>query len=208
MKLATDLMIAIILVGFISAAYFFPTFPDMVPSHWNASGQVDGYMPKAWALFMMPAISVIMLLLFIAIPRIDPMKENIKKFMAYYRALVVLIMMFLLYIHFLMIVWTLGVTFNMNQAISPAMAVLFYFIGVLMAKTKKNWFVGIRTPWTLSSTKVWNKTHQRGSALFKASGIIALLGLVIPDYAVIFLIVPVIASAIYLFAYSYFEYQK
>lgn len=208
MKLAIDAMIIIILAGFLAGAFFYPQFPDQIPSHWNARGQADGYMPKFWALFMMPIVSIVFMTLFIAIPKLDPLRSNIKKFYPTYKAFIVVFLLFMFYIQTLIISWSLGVTFNMNQALSPAFAALLYFMGVLMARSKRNWFIGIRTPWTLSSTRVWNRTHQRGSQLFKASALIALLGLALPDYAIILILVPIILSAIYLVAYSYFEYRK
>lgn len=72
----------------------------------------------------------------------------------------------------------------------------------------QNWFIGIRTPWTLSSERVWDKTHKIGAKLFKVSDLIAFLGLIAPDYGLFFVFVPVILAAAYLIVYSYFEYQK
>jgi uncharacterized membrane protein len=81
-------------------------------------------------------------------------------------------------------------------------------IGIALQHSKRNWFMGIRTPWTLSSDEVWNKTHMVGGHLFQISGIISLLGIIYPQYAFALIIIPVIASAIYAMVYSYFEYSK
>ncbi len=80
--------------------------------------------------------------------------------------------------------------------------------GVMMENAKRNWFIGIRTPWTMSSDSVWNKTHAIGGKLFKISGGIAFLGVLFPDYAFFLVIAPIILSALYVTAYSYFEYKK
>jgi uncharacterized membrane protein len=88
------------------------------------------------------------------------------------------------------------------------MGLLFYYTGVLCEKSKRNWFIGIRTPWTLSSDKVWEKTHKIGGKLFKIAGIIAILGALTPEYAIILILIPVISAVGYTIAYSYFEYQK
>jgi uncharacterized membrane protein len=85
---------------------------------------------------------------------------------------------------------------------------LFYYLGILVENAKQNWFIGIRTPWTLSSEKVWNKTHKIGGKLFKVAGLIAFAGILFQDYAIYFVLVPVILIAVYLVIYSYFEYQK
>jgi len=71
---------SIILVSFIISIYFYPHMPEKIASHWNAQGQVDGYISKFWGLFLIPFVLVGLALLFIAIPRIDPLKANIEKF--------------------------------------------------------------------------------------------------------------------------------
>ncbi len=198
----------IVVAAFAIGAYFYPQMPANMASHWNANGQVDGYMSKFWGLFLMPIISLAMLLLFIIIPRIDPLKENIAKFRKHFDAFLIAIFLFLLYIYLLTIFWSLGGRFNMNQALSPAFAILFFCAGILIEKSKRNYFIGIRTPWTLASEKVWDKTHKLGGKLFKASAIICLLGLFFPNYAVWLLLVPVIFSAVFSFIYSYIEFRK
>lgn len=198
----------IVVLAFALGIYFYPQMPANMASHWNEKGEVNGYMPKFWGIFLMPLISLVMLLLFTIIPRIDPLKENIAKFRKYFDSFIVIIFLFLLYIFLLTIFWSLGSRFNMNQFFSPAFAVLFFYAGILIEKSKRNYFIGIRTPWTLSSEAVWDKTHKIGGKLFKASAIISLLGLFFPDYAVWFLLAPVIFSAIFTFVYSYVEFKK
>lgn len=209
MKRDTILLSAFIIVlSFAISAYFYPQLPAKIASHWNAAGQVDGYMSKFWGLFLMPIISIVILALFYFLPSIDPLKKNFKKFRKYYDGFVLLMLTFLLYIYFLALFWNLGYRFNMGAMMIPAMGLLFYYIGVLMAHVKRNWFVGIRTPWTLSSKKVWDKTHKRGAALFKVAGFIALVGLFFPAYGFWFALAPVIVFCLYLVIYSYLEYRK
>jgi uncharacterized membrane protein len=201
-------MLFIILVSFALGAYFYPLMPESMPSHWNASGQVDGYMPKLWGLFLMPLISLGMLGLFLAIPGIDPKRKNIEMFRAYYDRFVLIIIGFLFYLYVLTLLWPLGYTFNMIAALVPAFSLIFYYAGVLVQNAKQNWFIGIRTPWTLSSERVWDRTHKLGGNLFKASALIGLLGLLVQDYAIWLILIPVIVTAIYTVAYSYFEFRK
>ena len=77
-----------------------------------------------------------------------------------------------------------------------------------MRQAKRNFFIGIRTPWTLSSDHVWDETHRLGSILFIASGILALFGAFFPDYAIWFILVPVLGSTLFLLVYSYILYQR
>jgi len=201
-------VIAIIAISLAASMYGYPRMGERVASHWNAQGQVDGYIPKFWGLFLMPMISIAMFLLFILIPTIDPMKENIGKFRKYFDWFIVLIMTFLLYLHFLTIAWNLGYRFNFVLLLVPAFGLLFYYAGILTQNAKRNWFIGIRTPWTLSSDVVWDKTHRIGGTLFKIAGVIALAGIIIPSWALYLILVPALAVAIYTFAYSYFAYKK
>jgi len=208
MKKTTIIVSAIIILSFILGIYLYPQMPDKMASHWNSNGEVNGYMSKFWGLFLMPIVLIVVLIMFILIPKIDPLKKNIKKFRKYFDGFILLLTIFLLYIHVLTIFWNLNYRFDMTRMIIPAIGILFYYIGILTENAKRNWFIGIRTPWTLSSDKVWEKTHKLGGKLFKISGIIALFGIVFPKYAIWLILAPVIATAIYTLIYSYFEYQK
>lgn len=208
MRKAELAALGIVLLSFAIAVYLYPTMPDRLASHWNAQGQVDGYMDKGWGLFLMPIVSAFLFLMFLAIPKIDPLKENIAKFRKTFDIFVVLILLFMLYLFCLTIIWNSGVMFDMIWALVPAFVGLFYYCGILVESAKRNWFIGIRTPWTITNENVWNKTHRLGGKLFKLSALIAAFGLLFEDYAIWFVLVPVIALSIYLVVYSYFEYQK
>ena len=183
--------------------------PDQMASHWNAANQVDGYISRFWGAFLMPVISMGMLLLFLIIPQIDPLKANIAKFRGYFNAFIALMVGFMVYMHVLTILWNLGYNrFNMGTAMLPALGLIFIFAGIMMRQAKRNFFIGIPTPWTLSSDHVWDETHRLGSILFIASGVLALLGVFFPDYAIWFILVPVLGSTLFLLVYSYILYQR
>ena len=201
-------ILGIILLSFIIGAYYYPLMPDRVASHWNAEGEANGYMPKFWGLFIMPILSLSLYFLFAIIPKIDPRRANIEKFRQYYDGFIAVLTAFLFYIYLLTIVWNLGIRFEMIRMLVPAFSALFYYLGILTANAKQNWFIGIRTPWTLSSEKVWDVTHKAGGTLFKIAGIAALLGLVFEKYAIWFVIAPVILISIYLVIYSYMLWKK
>jgi len=198
----------IIMISFIIGISFYSLLPDKVASHWNAKGEVDGYMSKFGGLFLMPVISLVLLLLFIIIPKIDPLKHNIEKFRKYFNGFIVLMMLFLFYLYILTILWNIGVRFNFVHLLVPIFSIFFYYCGILIQKAQRNWFIGIRTPWTLSNEQVWNKTHKIGGILFKIAGIISLIGILLPEYALFFVICPVIIASLFPVIYSYFAYQK
>jgi len=202
------IIFGIILLSFIISIYFYPQMPERIASHWNAQGQVDGYMSRFWGLFLMPFVLVGLALLFTAIPRIDPLKTNIEKFRKYYDGFTILFFIFMLSIHFQIIFWNLGIKISPNIIVPIGIGLLFFYTGVLCDNAKRNWSIGIRTPWTLSSERVWDKTHKIGGRLFKIAGVIAFIGIFFERYAIFFILVPVFLLAIYTFIYSYFEYQK
>ncbi|VVB73388.1 Uncharacterised protein [uncultured archaeon] len=203
-KAAAGIVLLSVLIGIV----LYPSMPDMMASHWNAAGQVDGYMPRFWGLFLMPIISAVLLGLFVMIPKIDPLAKNIRKFRKQFDMFVLLLMLFMIYIYLLTIGWNFGVRFGMGQALSPALALLFYYAGVMMEESKRNWFIGVRTPWTMSSDRVWNETNRMGGKLMRAAGVIALLGVVFPDLAFVLILAPALAFAVFSVVYSYVLFRK
>jgi len=209
-KTTTTISIILIAIAVIAGAILWNQLPDQMASHWNVNDQVDGTMPKFWGVFMMPLITLGMMALFLVIPNIDPLKANIAKFRESFNIFIVLIIAFMLYIHGLTLAWSLGNTsFKMSAAMLPFMGVLFIAIGLMLRKAKRNFFIGIRTPWTLSSDSVWDKTHQLGSILFMASGVFAILGGIFGGMTAFWLMfIPLIGSTLFLVIYSYVLYRN
>lgn len=85
---------------------------------------------------------------------------------------------------------------------------MFVYLGFLLDHAEQTWFVGIRTPWTMSSERVWKKTHALGGTLFKIAGIISITGILFGRYALWFCIVPILFVAVYLVVYSYLEFRR
>lgn len=202
------IVLAITLASFGLGFYVYPLLPEKMASHWGVAGEVNGYMPKFWGVFLMPMISVALFVLLSVVPRIDPKKKNIEKFRKYYDIFMVLFFVFLNYLYALTLLWNFGVQFSMTQMLAPAFGMLFYSIGVMVEHADPNWSIGIRTPWTLSNETVWKKTHTIGGRLFKYSAVIAACGYFLPDYAIWLMIVPVIFTALFTVGYSYVEYAK
>ncbi len=193
---------------FAATLFFYGQLPDRVASHWSIRGEVDGYMGRFWGAFLIPLMTAALMVVFKVIPRIDPLRKNIESFKEYYYGFVLVLALFLAGLQLQILLWNVGVKVSPSATMPFGIGMLFLYLGYLLNHTKRNWFVGIRTPWTLSSDRVWDKTHEKGSVLFKASGAIALVGALFPDQSIWFILVPVLASTAYLFIYSYLEYQK
>ena len=198
----------IILITFGIAFYYYPSLPDKIVSHWGISGEADGFMPKAFGIFFVPILMVIFTAVFWIIPKLDPLKKNIESFSKYFNGFILVFQLFFLYVYILTIVFNLGHTFNMLAFLMPAFAILFYYLGVMIGKAKRNYFIGIRTPWTLNSDQVWDKTHKLGSLLFKLSAIPFLVSIFWPIIGFSFFMCYIIGISLWLVVYSYFEFSK
>jgi len=209
-RLTTLIVLISILGATIAGVSLWNRLPDQMASHWNVNDQVDGYMSKSWGVFLMPLITLGMFLLFLVIPNIDPLKANIVQFREAFNLFIALIVGFMVYIYALTLLWNLGYTnFGLGQAMMPALGVLFIFAGYMLRKAKRNFFIGIRTPWTLSSDRVWDETHRIGAMLYTLSGILALLGSFFGGpIASVLLMGPLLGSTLFLVIYSYVLYRR
>lgn len=198
----------LILVALIIGVFLYPALPAQIATHWNMQGVADGVMPKFWGLFLVPFIMVITLLLSVFLPLIDPMRENVQAFRRSYQNFFFWIGVFLFYLFVLMIGWNVGWRFNFTMALIPAMAALFFIVGSFLGRSKRNWFVGIRTPWTMESEDVWDKTNQLGGLMFQVSAAVMLGGIIFPQYLLYFIVVPIGITVVATTVYSYIEFRR
>ena len=208
MKLIRLGIIAGLLLTFIVTIGLYPIMPDLIPSHWNAAGQVNGYMSKLWGLFLVPVIMAGFVALFVLLPRIDPLKKNYDKFRRYYDGFILVFVIYLLVIQAQILLWSTGIQISPNMTFPILFGMLFIYLGFLIEHAEQNWFVGIRTPWTLSSESVWKKTHILGGKLFKIAGLVCLLGVLFQSLAIWIIMVPILLVSCYIVVFSYTEYQK
>jgi uncharacterized membrane protein len=200
--------ILLVLASFLVGGYAYTALPDTVASHWGISGEPNGYMPKALGAFLLPVMLVLLLAAFAAIPKIDPLRANIQLFKGYYYGFVLLITAFMFIIYAQTVLWNLGTKISFNLTMPILLGILFFYVGVLLEKSKRNWFIGIRTPWTLSSDEVWDRTHQLGAKIFKAAGVLMLLGVFMPAYVFYIAIGLIVGAAAGTVVYSYFVYAR
>lgn len=206
MKKIIPLIIFIISLA-ISILFYFK-LPNLVASHWGINGQVDGYSSKLFITLLFPSLQLILSVLFFIIPKIDPKKANIEKFKGTFNIFIYAILTFFLVIQAQVLFWNIGYKFNMNVLMPILFGFLLFIIGFLTLEAKQNYTIGIKTPWTLASTKVWDKTHWLGGRMFIASGVLTALSALIPNYSYIVLLITIIFTTVFLFVYSYWEYKR
>jgi len=198
------LFILVVLVSW----YVYPILPERVISHWGPSGEADGTMGKFWGTFLLPLLMGIMFLVMIIVPRFDPKKKNIETVRGAYDSFLVLLMVFFSILQGFILGVNLGFTIDPARFFPFLFGVLFISIGFILEKLKQNWTIGIRTPWTLSSEVVWNKTHILGGKVFKIAGVLACLGVILPQYSFLVFLIPLIIGVVVIFIYSYRLYKK
>ncbi len=150
--------LVIILITFMISIFLYPVVPNTMITHWGINDEPNGFSSKEFGLFFVPVLMIIFAIILYFVPLLDPMKKNIEKFRNDYNNLILLLLLFLLYVHILSILLNLGLNASISQLLSPAFAILLFYLGVIIGKMKRNYFIGIRTPWTLNSDDNWEKT--------------------------------------------------
>jgi uncharacterized membrane protein len=201
--------ILLIVAAVIASIVAYPGMPERVPTHWNTAGEVDGWSSRFMGAWLMPLMMAVILVVLRVVPLIDPRKENYTKFAGMYEALIGVTMLFMLGMHVMLLAIATGSDIAVGRVLPAAVGVFFVVIGLLLPRARSNWFVGIRTPWTLTSDLSWEKTHRLGGILFAGCGVATVLAsLFAPDRAVWVLIATGAATAISVLAYSYIVWKQ
>jgi uncharacterized membrane protein len=207
-RTTTITSLALILAATLAGVLLWNRLPDPMPSHWNAAGEIDGYMPKFWGVFLMPIVTIALVGLFLAIPHIDPLKANIAKFLGIFNGFIVAFVAYMLYVYALTLFAALGTPFNMTVMLLPVVGLLFIGVGYMMGKAKRNFFIGIRTPWTLSSETVWDETHNLGSKLFMLGGVVTIISAFLGENGIWLLLAAIPIAAFVPIIYSYILWRR
>jgi uncharacterized membrane protein len=201
----------IIAIQIVIAVYGFAVLPDTVPIHWGANGQANGYGPKWMGTFLYPLTSigiyVLVWVLLAAGPRLGG-RQSTTANLKVARIVLAGIMLFMLVIQLVTIAESLSVGFDMTMVVMLALSLLFIFLGNYMGKIRRNFWMGIRTPWTIANAVVWERTHRLGGWLFVAVGLIGIPCSFIPSLRLWGILVPIIAVSIFLYIYSYVCYRQ
>jgi uncharacterized membrane protein len=170
---------AVTLAVFAGTLVAYPQLPAVVPLHWDAHGNVNGWGPK-WSLFLTgPGLIAFMVLLFSALPWLSPKKFEVDSFRATYLYIMMTLIALLAYIHVLVLGAALGVALDMSRAIVGGISLLFALMGNVLGKVRRNFYIGVRTPWTIANEQVWNATHRFAAKTFFAGGVAGLLAVIL-----------------------------
>ncbi len=209
-SLKTEIIpLIILLLTFSLSLWAYPKLPTLVASHWGISGQVNGWSSREFQSLFLPGLLIALYLMFRVLPKLDPLGARYQEFAGVYLMMRNAILSFLFIIFAATTFFNLGYTIDIGVIILGSVGLLMILLGSSFKKIKRNFFVGIRTPWTLSSDYVWDKTHKLGSYLFMIWGagliITPWLTQILAFWVLIGGIVIIVSS---LMVYSYLLYKQ
>ena len=159
---------------FVAILIAYPQLPNQVPTHWNMQGQANDYSAK-WTLFLIgPGLMAGILLLFYFLPWLSPKHWEVDTFQSTYLYIMVVLVSMLAYFTGVSLWVSLGYAANVDRAIVGGICLLFALLGNVMGKVRRNFYIGVRTPWALANERVWNATHRFAAKTFVLGGVIGL----------------------------------
>ncbi|NMA91070.1 MAG: SdpI family protein [Amphibacillus sp.] len=188
---------------------FYRQLPEQVPMQWGADGSVNWTASKFVALLVNNGMYILLYLLLMFSPKIDPKKNNYKQFSRSYEIMVYAILGLFLIINVVVLFKSLGYPLEINFFIPFLIGLLLMIFGNYMQTIKPNWFIGIRTPWTLDNETVWRKTHRLGGKIFIILGLILMITPFLSDqYVLPVILISVIVGSLIPMIYSFYLYRK
>lgn len=206
------MMFIFIAAMLVVSGYAWTTLPDdvQIPVHWGFDGQPDRWGGKWEGLLMMPGVALLTALVFRIIPVIEPRQRHLMQSSLAFSVVCVAIIGLLAALHILIVSNLLGwIEIGINIAVVFLLGAMFVLIGNYLGKVRSNFMFGVRTPWTLTSEISWNKTHRLAGKMMLASGLVSILSaFIVPDYAMIVLLVTVLGTTLVAVVYSYLVWKS
>jgi len=204
--------IAITLATIAASAALYPQLPEKIPTHWNIRGEVDGFGTKPVGVLLLPATMLGLLGLFRILPWLSPKDFKIEPFKSTYEYITTTAIGLFAYIHAVAMTATWRHVhgekpFDMTRVLLAGMFLFFALIGNVMGKVRKNFYVGVRVPWTLASDRVWNDTHRFAAWTMVGGSVIGFL-IVVSGLSMIAAIVVLAVSMLSPIVYSFVHYKR
>lgn len=201
---------AIVAAAVAASLAAFGRMPERVPVHWDAAGNVDRYGSRLEGALLLPAVILLLAILIPVLPRIDPRRANYDKFRPTYHLVMNATLTLLLAIHLGALATGLGFAVPIGRLVPAGVGILFLVLGNALPRARPNWMFGIRTPWTLSNDRVWERTHRVGGYLMFGAGLAILLSALLPAGQASFaiLIGAVVVVSLGSVVYSYVAWRQ
>jgi uncharacterized membrane protein len=203
--------IALVVLATGASVWVYPSLPERIPTHWNIKGEVDGYGSKQWSVFLMPVFMIGMLILFYFLPALSPKQFQVDTFRPTYLYIMVVVTALFAYLHLLILyaVWQSAMRkqeFDLGRPLIAGIFLMFALLGNVLGKVRKNFYIGVRVPWTLASDRVWNDTHRLAAWIYVASGLLGFI-MILVGVPILYPIILWIGSLFIPVIYSFVHYK-
>ncbi|MDT3427569.1 putative membrane protein [Paenibacillus forsythiae] len=199
--------VGLLTVGFALVNYH--RLPAQLPSHIGISGEFDGFQSKDSAISLFGGLGVLMPVLMQITRPLDPKKERYAKFENAYAMIRLVISLIFDFALAASVLYGLGVSLPSSRIATVVLGAAFIVIGNYMPQVKDNYFLGVKTPWTLASPEVWRRTHRLAGALWAAAGVVIIVGSFLPgSWFTVMLIAALLLAVVFPYVYSWADYRR
>jgi uncharacterized membrane protein len=199
--------ILMVVAAWAASAAMAPRLPATVATHWNIHGKVDAHGPKAMNLVILPAVMTGMLGFFWLLPALSPKPFEVDSFRSTYLYLMVLVIGLFGYMHGLLLYASATGHVAIWRAFIAGAFLVFALLGNVMGKVRRNFYIGVRVPWTLASDRVWNDTHRLAAWLMVAGGLLGFV-IVIAGLPIVAAVAVLIVALVVPVVYSFVHYKQ
>jgi uncharacterized membrane protein len=162
----------IVLAAFALSFAVYSRLADPMPVHWGWDGRANGWASKPVGAFLMPCVMIVFAVLFRVLPDADPRKSNYDKFWTTYDFIAISVMTFGFAVHCVALGTAIGLPIPVSRVVPGLIGAFYVALGNVFPRLRSNWWIGIRTPWSLSSDENWSRTQRVGGYLFVAAGVL------------------------------------
>lgn len=204
------LPLVLIAIMFAVGAYLYPDLPARIPTHWGASGQIDGWSQKSFlSVFGQPLLCLGLWVLFMLMPYLDPKRANLLRSRQVYSLILELVTGLFTVLFAASLAAAYRQSLPVDRVVTFGTGVMFVVLGNYMGRVKQNWTMGVRYSWTLADERVWTKTNRLGGRMFMLAGVMGLVGAFLPQpWPVVLLMAPALALVPATYVYSMLLYRR
>lgn len=201
--------VILIVLSFVAWIIAFPDLPSQIAIHWDLKGNANGYASRLGAMLSMEGLLIFLYVMFIFLPKIDPKNANYKYFTRGYRIIMNALLFIFFILNLLIILYSLGYPIPMSSLAPFIIGAIFIVLGNFLQTVRTNFFIGIRTPWTLSNDNVWRKTHRFGGKVMFLAGVVIVISALLPQsWMEPIIVVSIVLSVGLPIIYSYWLFRK
>ena len=206
LKRANLISLGFVVATFVVIAWFWGRLPDPYPTHWNIHGEADGFTPMPWGALLLPLTQAFLWLVLVVAPWVSPRRFRLEP-MRVFGSFVILISAFFTAMTAVGVADALGRHQAVGRMLPIFIGALLMGLGNYLGKTTPNFFIGVRTPWTLASPVVWERTHRLAAWMFVTTGLVVMVIGALSAHAslaILLVLVPALVPAVY----SYVVYRR